>query len=134
LEFVDQQGARFTLGMLQELVANQGDGWNWSLEELRLYYEAHAVGASAARHHRGRQSARILLLSEERLPESVTASMGLYYSKQWPRSAGARLRCTLVLAVQSEDPAFRPQPLDKSESQPFGPSVPRAGERRTRRV
>jgi len=38
-----RQGARSHPGMLQELVANQGDGWTWSLEELRLYYEAHAV-------------------------------------------------------------------------------------------
>jgi len=34
--------------MLQELVTNQGDGWTWSLEELRLYYEAHTVEPAPA--------------------------------------------------------------------------------------
>ncbi len=31
-----------TLGMLQELVPNQGDGWLWTLEELERYYESNA--------------------------------------------------------------------------------------------
>jgi maltose alpha-D-glucosyltransferase/alpha-amylase len=113
LEFVDQQGARFTLGMLQELVANQGDGWTWSLEELRLYYEAHAVEpAPPTIIEAGKRP--ILLLSEERLPEAVTASMGLYLEAV--ATLGRRTaEMHLALAVQSEDPAFRPQPLDKSD-------------------
>ncbi|MBV9181009.1 MAG: alpha-amylase, partial [Acidobacteria bacterium] len=32
-----------TLAMLQGLVKNQGDGWTWSLEELRRYYQISAA-------------------------------------------------------------------------------------------
>jgi len=72
--------------MLQELVANQGDGWTWSLEELRLYYEAHAVEpAPPAIIEAGKRP--ILLLSEERLPEAVTASMACTRSSGHSRPA-----------------------------------------------
>jgi maltose alpha-D-glucosyltransferase/alpha-amylase len=113
LEFVDRDGARFTLGMLQELVANQGDGWTWSLEELRLYYEAHAVEpASPAIIEASRRP--ILPLSEEPLPEVVTASMGLYLEAV--ATLGRRTaEMHLALAAQSENPAFSPQPFDKSD-------------------
>ena len=32
-----------TLAMLQGLVSNEGDGWQWTLEELDRYYEASAA-------------------------------------------------------------------------------------------
>src|ERR1700742_4639653 len=32
-----------TLAMLQGLVTNEGDGWQWTLEELDRYYEASAA-------------------------------------------------------------------------------------------
>ena len=113
LEFVDRQGARFTLGMLQELVANQGDGWTWSLEELRLYYEAHAVEPAPAALVEASKRA-LLPLSEESLPEAVAASMGLYLEAV--ATLGRRTaEMHLTLATESENPAFRPQPLDKGD-------------------
>jgi maltose alpha-D-glucosyltransferase/alpha-amylase len=113
LEFVDRDGARFTLGMLQELVANQGDGWNWSLEELRLYYEAHAVEPAPPVLIEASKRP-ILSLSEEPLPESVTAGMGLYLEAV--ATLGRRTaEMHLALAAATENPAFRPQPLDKSD-------------------
>ncbi|MGB7169896.1 MAG: maltose alpha-D-glucosyltransferase [Acidobacteriaceae bacterium] len=57
-----------TLALLQGLVSNEGDGWQWTLEELDRYYESTASarsraaaetqalgnqGASAAREHAG---------------------------------------------------------------------------------
>ena len=105
LEFVDREGVRFTLGMLQELVANQGDGWTWSLEELRLYYEAHAVEpAPPALVEASRRP--LLALSEEPPPEAVTAGMGLYLEAV--ATLGRRTaEMHLTLAAQSENPAFR---------------------------
>jgi len=113
LEFVDRQGTRLTLGMLQELVANQGDGWTWSLEELRLYYEAHAVGPAPSFLLEVIQRP-ILPLSEEPLPEAAVASMGLYLEAV--ATLGRRTaEMHLALAGPSENPAFRPQALDKSD-------------------
>jgi len=113
LEFVDGAGVPFTLGMLQELVANQGDGWTWSLEELRLYYEAHAVGAAPPAVMEAIRRP-ILSLSEEPLPEIATASMGLYL--EGASMLGRRTaEMHLLLAMESEDPAFRPQPFGKND-------------------
>ena len=39
IEYVRKGDAPTTLCMLQGLVANQGDGWQWMLEELERYYE-----------------------------------------------------------------------------------------------
>jgi maltose alpha-D-glucosyltransferase/alpha-amylase len=39
LEYVREGELPTTLAMLQGLVANQGDGWQWVLEELERYYE-----------------------------------------------------------------------------------------------
>jgi maltose alpha-D-glucosyltransferase/alpha-amylase len=97
--------------MLQELVANQGDGWSWSLEELRLFYEAHAVEPAPPAILDVIQRP-ILSLSEKPLPEA--ASMGLYLEAV--ATLGRRTaEMHLALASPSENPAFRPQPLDKSD-------------------
>jgi maltose alpha-D-glucosyltransferase/alpha-amylase len=113
LEFVDREGARLTLGMLQELVANQGDGWTWSLEELRLYYEAHAVEPAPAVLIEASKRP-LLILSDGPLPEAATASMGLYLEAV--ATLGRRTaEMHLALAAQSENLAFQPQPLDKGD-------------------
>ncbi|MEO6965436.1 MAG: alpha-glucosidase C-terminal domain-containing protein, partial [Acidobacteriaceae bacterium] len=39
IEYVHEGDEVTTLGMLQGLVANQGDGWKWMQEELERYYE-----------------------------------------------------------------------------------------------
>ena len=113
LEFVDRADNRLTLGMLQELVANQGDGWTWSLEELRLYYEAHAVGpAPPAMIEASKRP--LLSLSEEPLPELAIANMGLYL--EGVAILGRRTaEMHRALAAESEDPAFNPQPFDQSD-------------------
>jgi maltose alpha-D-glucosyltransferase/alpha-amylase len=40
IEYVRGESEPATLAMLQGLVANQGDGWRWMLEELDRYYES----------------------------------------------------------------------------------------------
>ena len=42
IEYIKEAEVPTTLGMLQGLVANQGDGWKWMLEELERYYESNA--------------------------------------------------------------------------------------------
>jgi maltose alpha-D-glucosyltransferase/alpha-amylase len=113
LEFENHEGSRLTLGLLQELVANQGDGWTWSLEELRLFYEAHAVGPAPPAISEASKRP-ILSLSEEPLPELATTSMGLYLEAV--ATLGSRTaEMHLALAVESANPAFRPQPFDQGD-------------------
>jgi maltose alpha-D-glucosyltransferase / alpha-amylase len=41
LEYQEQSKGSFTLGMLQGLVPNQGDGWRWTVQELDRFLEEH---------------------------------------------------------------------------------------------
>jgi len=43
LAYRPREGEDVTLGMFQNLVENQGDGWSWTLEELGRYYEHQAT-------------------------------------------------------------------------------------------
>jgi maltose alpha-D-glucosyltransferase/alpha-amylase len=43
LSYRPRQGEELTLGILQNLIDNQGDGWSWTLEELGRYYEHQAT-------------------------------------------------------------------------------------------
>jgi maltose alpha-D-glucosyltransferase/alpha-amylase len=43
LHYHAHQGEDVTLGILQNLIDNQGDGWSWTLEELGRYYERQAT-------------------------------------------------------------------------------------------
>src|SRR5581483_10479341 len=40
IEYVREDQQPATLAMLQGLVANEGDGWQWTLEELERYFES----------------------------------------------------------------------------------------------
>ena len=43
LHYHPREGEDVTLGMFQNLIDNQGDGWSWTLEELGRYYERQAT-------------------------------------------------------------------------------------------
>jgi maltose alpha-D-glucosyltransferase / alpha-amylase len=113
LDFVDGGGAVRTVGMLAELVENQGDLWTWSMEELRRFFEDHTVGSAPAAviETLGRSA---LALSEQPLPEIASLHLGLYLE-----AAAIMGRRTaemhLALARDTQDPAFRPQPLSPAE-------------------
>lgn len=56
LEYVREAEEPTTLAMLQGLVANQGDGWKWMLEELERYYESYGKEAIPAEEWSGLNS------------------------------------------------------------------------------
>ena len=62
IEYQVDGGEPSTVAMLQGLVANEGDGWKWTLEELERYYETCALGniSIAGRRPRFRRSGRAL--------------------------------------------------------------------------
>ncbi len=97
-----------TIAMLQALVHNQGDGWQWTLEELGRYYES--CGTSQFPH--------------AQLPRPGVAidpnSAAMRHAKDF---AGIYLEaaCTLgrrtaemhlALATPTKDPAFAAEPMD----------------------
>ena len=43
LTLTEADGRQTTLAMLQGLVANEGDGWEWTLQQLRRFYDAASI-------------------------------------------------------------------------------------------
>jgi maltose alpha-D-glucosyltransferase/alpha-amylase len=82
--------------MLQGLIANEGDGWTWTTEELERYYENCArtplpPAAESAPDHVGAYLAAAAVLGRR------TAELHL------------------ALASEPDDPAFSPEPFDARE-------------------
>jgi maltose alpha-D-glucosyltransferase/alpha-amylase len=113
LDFVSGGGAVTTVGMLEELVENQGDVWTWSMEELRRFLEDHTVGPvpDAVFEALGRSA---LSLSDEPVPAFASSHLGLYLEAA--AIMGRRIaEMHLALARDTDNPAFRPQPLPQAE-------------------
>src|ERR1700728_309571 len=101
-------GTLANLALLQGLVANEGDGWRWTLDELDRYYEACAplpFPETLSGEVQG-----TLELSENPPTQVALDHLGLYLE------AGAILgrrtaELHLALATPTDDPAFAPEPL-----------------------
>ena len=89
LEYVASNGAVMTLALVQGYVANQGDGWVYTLDYLERYLE---------------QS----LSSIEEMPQDVHGAYLALIAKLGERTA----QLHLALAQRSDDPAFAPETLE----------------------
>jgi maltose alpha-D-glucosyltransferase/alpha-amylase len=96
------------LTMLQGLVANEGDGWKWTIEELDRYFET-----SAPLPFPENASAELgdpLELSERSDSQAARDHLGIYLDAA--TTLGRRTaELHLALAAPSDDPAFAPEPL-----------------------
>ncbi len=92
--------------MLQGLVANEGDGWQWTLEELDRYYEA-STGQVFPAAEAEQLPTDPLALSEAVLPEKVRDSVGIYLDAA--ATLGRRTgELHLALGQDTTDLAFSP--------------------------
>jgi maltose alpha-D-glucosyltransferase / alpha-amylase len=103
-----QSSAPTTLAMLQSLVANEGDGWSWTLDELARYYESVAsidlatTELDACRRAISDQDAALPACAREHAGLSLDAASIL----------GRRTaELHAALASPTHDPAFTPEPL-----------------------
>jgi len=107
---VSESGVPTTLGMLQGLVANEGDGWEWTLEELGRYYDS--VANCPTPSDLGHAAS---FLESARAPEIAWEHAGLYLD-----AAGLLGRRTaemhLALATPTEDPAFKAEPYSSDDT------------------
>jgi maltose alpha-D-glucosyltransferase / alpha-amylase len=101
------------LAMLQGLVMNEGDGWQWTLEELDRYYEASAPQPFPSdRMHDQNLSA--FRLSESEPTALARDHLGLYLDAA--ALLGSRTaEMHLALAQPTPDPAFTPEPLSAED-------------------
>jgi len=104
ISILPEGGQRTTIGMLQGLVANQGDGWEWFLHRLPAFFEG--VGAQPAPPetappgflHSDRPDPAALKYAGETIP--AAALLG-------KRTAEMHL----ALATPTDDPAFAAEPF-----------------------
>jgi maltose alpha-D-glucosyltransferase/alpha-amylase len=102
-----------TVAMLQGLVTNEGDGWQWTLEELDRYYEASATHTFAQTGvDEGPTS--LLELSQAQETKFAREHVGTYLDAA--ALLGRRTaEMHLALASPTPDPAFMPEPLGSTD-------------------
>jgi maltose alpha-D-glucosyltransferase / alpha-amylase len=107
-------GEPFVLAMLQGLVANEGDGWQWTIDELDRYFETCApqVFPDDVRAELGDP----LELSERPMLQAARDHIGMYLDSA--ATLGRRTaELHLALASASDDPSLSPEPLGEAELQ-----------------
>jgi maltose alpha-D-glucosyltransferase/alpha-amylase len=102
-----------TLAILQRLVPNEGDGWEWTLEELQRYYEHCSAQASLPPDDEAGDAP----------PDDVAARpptaaaldhVGIYLDSA--ATLGRRTaEMHLALARNIDDPAFAPEPMTATD-------------------
>ncbi|MGA2073970.1 MAG: maltose alpha-D-glucosyltransferase [Terriglobia bacterium] len=101
-----------TLAMLQGLVANEGDGWKWTLEELDRYYETCAPIAYPEAPTG--ESKDVLEISGHPRSQLARDHVGLYLDSA--ATLGRRTaELHLALASPSRDLAFAPEPVSAQD-------------------
>ncbi len=114
IEYESKDGQNFTLVMLQGLVANEGDGWKWTIEELDRYYENCATAALP--EDLGDDLATPLELSAQPPSEAAKEHVGLYLEAA--ATLGKRTaEMHLALGSPTADPAFSPEPFAAEDLQ-----------------
>ena len=102
-----------TLGCLQRLVPNQGDGWPWMLDELGRYYER-ALTLPTDELLAFGERASLVQLAEREFPPRLDEALGI--SDDAAAALGRRTaQMHIALAAPSDDPAFAPEPLTAAD-------------------
>jgi maltose alpha-D-glucosyltransferase / alpha-amylase len=109
IEYLTDDSKETTLAMLQDLVANQGDGWQWMLEELERYYEAN-VQEAVPNEERSQILDKNWAWRENGATQFALDRAGLSID-----AAGVLGKRTgelhLALASSTTNPAFAPEPI-----------------------
>ena len=102
-----------TLAMLQGLVTNEGDGWQWTLEELDRYYEASAA-ENFAQGAISDGPTNLLQLSAATETAFAREHVGSYLDAA--ALLGRRTaELHVALASPTHDPAFTPEPMNSMD-------------------
>jgi maltose alpha-D-glucosyltransferase/alpha-amylase len=114
IEYTPADGEPAALAMLQGFVANQGDGWTLTLEELARYYEncatvAFPEGGSAA-------SGEVMDLAEQDPSQLARDHVGISLDSA-ARLGRRTAELHLALASPTQDPAFIPETLAAGDVQ-----------------
>ncbi len=115
IEYVPQDGESSTMAMLQALVANQGDGWNSTVEELERYYESFAPLTFPTEGEAAR-AMDFVDLAEQPPSQVARDHVGIYLDSA--ATLGRRTaEMHIALASPTTDPAFAPETLTGADLQ-----------------
>jgi maltose alpha-D-glucosyltransferase / alpha-amylase len=98
LQYRSKEGEPCVLAMLQGYVANQGDGWTWSLEYLQRHLEEHRTAPAT---------------------EAPPAHLHAAYLALIKVLAVRTAELHRALATPTKDPAFEPQPLARADLEAY---------------
>lgn len=111
IEYSPEEGEGATLAMLQAAVPNEGDGWEWTLEELDRYYESSVAAEFPEVNLQTHASLREKL---EEIPEAAREHAGL--SMEAASMLGRRTaEMHLALASDPEEPDFAPEAMESGD-------------------
>ena len=113
LHYAPREGENVTLGMFQNLVDNQGDGWSWTMEELGRYYESCATHPFP--HDMRKLFTRPVLSATGDAPAPEAVDAVGFYIKAAEMLARRTAEMHLDLAADNTNPAFQPARLGKSD-------------------
>jgi maltose alpha-D-glucosyltransferase/alpha-amylase len=115
IEYQQENAETSTLAMLQGLVANEGDGWKLTVEELERYYETCAPLAFPEEGEAER-TMNPLELAEQPTSQLARDHVGIYLESA--ATLGRRTaELHIALASPTTDPAFAPEPLSAADLQ-----------------
>jgi maltose alpha-D-glucosyltransferase/alpha-amylase len=100
-----------TIGILQGFVPNQGDAWEYTLNELTHFYE-HILAGQSERTVPAAPKASFMELAATPIPSDVSEAIGIYLESVHilaQRTAALHR----VLASPAADPKFAPEPFSK---------------------
>lgn len=114
ITFTEETGKDiYMMGLLQGFVGNQGDGWSYSIEELRRFYERAESHGYLLEKLRELQ-APLQQLVMEAIPEEAEDMLGIYLSEVM--NLGKRTgELHVALASDDKDPKFNPEVMSAEE-------------------
>ena len=116
LEYLDEQGATSSLGMLQGYIANQGDAWQFTLQALAEYYGNAPQSGSLDAAEIPRAS--LLNLCSQPVPDKARRRIDAYLD--WAVLLGRRTaELHLALASAADDLDFAPEPFSEVDQRAF---------------
>jgi maltose alpha-D-glucosyltransferase/alpha-amylase len=111
IEHKSKSNETFAVAILQGLVANEGDGWSWTLEEVERYYENCARVPFPGDLN---VESKAIALDGQPVAQVVRDYVGGYMESA--ATLGRRTaELHLALTTPGDDPAFTPEPFTSKE-------------------
>lgn len=105
--------AQYQIAILQEVVWNQGDAWNYTVEEFRRFYERSITHMYLLEKVDPGQK-RLPELMDKDIPREVYELLGIYLREA--TILGKRTaEMHVALSRETKDPAFKSEPISKEE-------------------